>query len=157
MNNNSTKIKENFEKEQKLNEYEINKDEITIIYRIKDKNKLRVFGKHFVENNKNQCKILYDNKEYDLNEYFNIDNIKYTDDLFEIKLKGINNITDMSNMLFHCQSLLSVPDLDKINTNKIHNMSSLFDVCLSLLSLPDISNWNTSNVINFSALFHNCL
>ena len=134
-----------------------NIDEITIIYKINNNHKLKVFDKKFVEKNKKYCKIIYDNKAYDLNEYFIIDNIKHNKDIIKIKLKGISKVTDMSYMFCLCTSLLEVPDIDKIDTINIESMESLFDVCNSLISLPDISNWNTSNVTNISGLFNNCI
>ena len=85
-------------------------------------------------------KWIYDEKTYDLNEYFNIDNIEHNKDLLKIKLKGISKINDISNMSCLWSSLLEVPDIDKIDTINIKNMESLFDVCNSLISLPDISN-----------------
>ena len=111
----------------------------------------------FVEKNKNYCKIIYDEKTYDLNENFNIDNIEHNKDILKLKLKGISKITDMSNMFGICISLLEVPDIDKINAINIKNMKSLFDVCNSLISLPDISYWNTLNVDDMSDLFNNCI
>ena len=44
---------------------EIVESEITIIYDIFGKNKIRIFGSKFVENNKNIGKIIIDNKEYE--------------------------------------------------------------------------------------------
>ena len=38
--------------------------EINIIYDIKRKNNIKIFGSKFVENNKNICKMIIDNKEY---------------------------------------------------------------------------------------------
>ena len=32
--------------------------------------KLKIFGKSFVDNNENKCKIIYNNKKYKLKEYF---------------------------------------------------------------------------------------
>ena len=40
--------------------------EINIIYDIKEKNSINIFGSKFVENNKNKCKMIIDNKEYKL-------------------------------------------------------------------------------------------
>ena len=99
-----------------------NIDEITIIYKIDKNNNVKVFGEKFVKKNKKYCKIIYDGKIYDLNEYINIDNIKYNKDIITIKLKGISKITDMSYMFCYCTSLLEVPDIDKINTINIKNM-----------------------------------
>ena len=90
--------------------------EINIIYKINE-NCINIFGNKFVENNKNNCKMIIDNKEYEITEKYNFQ--KYNNNNLKIKLKGINNVTDMSYM---------------------------FNECSSLLSLPDISTWNTSNV-----------
>ena len=40
--------------------------EINIIYDIKKRNNIRIFGHNFVENNKNICKMIIDNKEYEI-------------------------------------------------------------------------------------------
>jgi len=47
-----------------MSEEDISK--INIIYYIKNKQKIRIFGPKFVENNKNICKMLIDNKEYEI-------------------------------------------------------------------------------------------
>ena len=43
---------------------EINK--ISIIYNINHNKIINIFGHSFVENNKKNCKIIYNNKEYNL-------------------------------------------------------------------------------------------
>ena len=62
-----------------------NNEEIEIIYKLEiDENKdkddedyeelnsrIRIFGSTFVANNKQKCKIVYNNEEYELKEYFN--------------------------------------------------------------------------------------
>ena len=87
--------------------------EINIIYQINKENKeyIKIFGNKFVENNKNICKMIIDNKEYEICEKYNIK--KYNKNKLEIKLKGINNINNMSNMFIHCSSLLSLSDISK--------------------------------------------
>ena len=50
-------------------------------------NKLRIFGNIFVKNNKDKCKIIYNNIEYELKEYFEeIDNNYNKQDLITFKL-----------------------------------------------------------------------
>jgi len=99
--------------------------EINIIYDIKKENKIRIFGAKFVENNRNKCKMIIDNKEYEIAEYFNIENYKNNDNKLKIILKGINNITNMSWMFFECKSLSSLPDISKWNTNNVTDMSKI--------------------------------
>ena len=102
-----------------------------------------------VKNNKGKCKIIYNNKEYELTEYFNdIDNnIKKE---IKIKLKGINNITNMSNMFYECKTLSLLPDISKWNTSNVTDMKCMFYNCKTLSSLPDISKWDTSKVTDIS-------
>ena len=46
-------------------------NEITLIYKIeKNKNRIRIFGEIFVNNNKSKCYIKYKDKKYELDTYF---------------------------------------------------------------------------------------
>ena len=138
-------------------------DEIRFIYNIKPfKEKLNIFGNYFVKNNKDKCCLIYEDKKYDLTEFFDTSNIKK--DKLELKLKGISNITNMSGMFMGCNELISFGDISNIkdkdintkcdiltdisqwNTNKVTDMSWLFMGCTSLQSLPNISKWNTNKV-----------
>ena len=128
---------------------------INIIYN-NDQNveELKIFGSEFVRNNKNKCKIMYENKEYELEEYINIKNNKK--EKIEIQLKGINEITNMSCIFHKCNSLSSLTDLSKWDTSNINNMSYLFYECDLLESLPDISKWDISNVKYIHGIFSKC-
>ena len=50
---------------------------INIIYNINEKDKeyeyINIFGSEFVKNNINICKIIIDNKEYEISEDYNIE------------------------------------------------------------------------------------
>ena len=70
-------------------------DELEIKYKINGK-KVKLFNIVFVKINKDKCYIVYENKEYPLQEEFN--DIKTNKKILEIKLKGIKNIEDTSNM-----------------------------------------------------------
>ena len=39
-----------------------NDDEIKLIYNLKNENKIKIFGKNFIKNNKDKCKIIIDGK-----------------------------------------------------------------------------------------------
>ena len=82
-------------------------DEILIQYKINDQDKkdgkIRIFGSKFIENNKNLCKYKYEGKEYELKEYFDLNN--YNKDILEIKLINIKNIINMSHLFDECRSL----------------------------------------------------
>ncbi len=79
---------------------------------------------------------------------------EFNDDELVIKLFGIKNVTNMSNMFYECASLIKIPDFPEWNTCKVNNMSNLFYGCRSLTSLPDISNW-TINLKN-KYMFYDC-
>ena len=97
-----------------------NNNEMIIQYKINKKiNKIRIFGDEFISKNINNCKIIYDNKYYELKELFDIKSIKDSKDIIEIKLIKINNIIDMSNMFKDCSSLLNIVDILKRNANNI--------------------------------------
>ena len=71
--------------------------------------------------------MLINNEEYEITKEYNIEN--YNNNELKIKLKGIDNITNMSAILCECSSLLSLPDISKWNTNNVINKSSMFDGC----------------------------
>ena len=77
--------------------------EINIIYDINGETNIRIFGFYFVENNKNICKIIINDKEYELSERYNVKNNK--NDELKIKLKGIDNVINMNSMFSGCSSL----------------------------------------------------
>ena len=87
----------------------------------------KIFGEKFVETNKNICKIIINEEEIELTSY--LDNLEFKNGVKEIKLKGINNINDISYMFSGCLSLSSLPDISKWNTNNVNNMSGMFCGC----------------------------
>ena len=136
-------------------EYDIN-DQILIEYKIENNELgILIFGYDFVKNNKGKCFIIFEDKEFELTYYFKLKN-NANNNILKIKLIGINNVTDMSNMFLNCSSLISLRAISKWNTNNVINMSWMFFNCDSLISLPDISKWNTNNVTNMSYMFYNC-
>ena len=105
---------------------------INIIYDINKKNRdkiINIFGYDFVKNNKNKCKMIIDNMEYEITNKYNIKNYKYN--RLNIKLKGINKISDMSCMFYGCSSLSSLPDISKWNINNVTYMNDMFYECSS--------------------------
>ena len=45
----------------------------------------------------------------------------------------------MSYMFYECNSLLSLPDISKWNTNNIMDKNDMLNDCISLKSIPDLS------------------
>ena len=167
----NTDINEQFKLINNIYEKMMKKDdeELYIIYDLKNnissgflgksfnKNSIvKLFGKKFVENNKAQCKIIIDNKKYELSEEFPLNNLKKVTENIEIKLVGIQNITDISYMFDNCSSLKSIKNIDSWDTSTIKLMVGVFSKCTSLKSLPNISNLNTKNVTDMKRLFFGC-
>ena len=76
---------------------------IKIIYKIDktksyftDENNINIFGSEFVKNYQNICKMIIKGKEYEIKERFNIKNYYNKKNILKIKLKGFNNIINMS-------------------------------------------------------------
>ena len=99
-----------------------NKEYVTFELEYKSTNgsQIKLFGSDFVKRNKDKCKIINNEKEYDLMEYFTFYN-NYNHKSSKIQLRIYNNITDISFMFFECEELLSISDLsvDKFNITDI--------------------------------------
>ena len=134
-----------------------------------------------MKNNNSLYKIMYEYNKYDLTEYFDCKNIY--NNLIKLKLKGINNVIDLSSMFEECSQLSELsdfssldsanavdmrylffgcefeklPDISKLNTRNVINTEEMFSSCILLKSLPDISGWNTSNVEKMSGMFNDCI
>ena len=84
------------QKEEKYKEKSIIKNEINIIYKINNENKIRIFSNHFVNNNYLNCKIIYKGEEINLRSHLEIKESNIKKKKLNIILKGINNIIDAS-------------------------------------------------------------
>ena len=184
---NDTKILEEFNKKiDNKNNVDLFNDwkegtgnKMTIIYNIGFiEDKIELFGKEFVENNKNNCFIIVDGKQQALCTHLILDDKMKKQNTLEIKLVEVKEITDMSHMfenginlsfstvlyeslpfisrLKKINSLISLPDISKWDSKNITDMNCMFSNCILLKSLPDISKWDTSNVSNMSYLFYYC-
>ena len=163
-----------------------NEDEIAIKYIIDDigeSKNIKIFGDNFVDNNYKICKININGNDIELCTDINVNKNQLNNNIYEIKLKGIKKVTnmsymfsnckylssltnlskwntknviDMSYMFYNCETLSYLPDISKWNTQNVNNMKSMFSSCRLLLSLPDISNWNTQNVTDMSYICYFC-
>ena len=133
--------------------------EVEIKYKLNNINQenLKILNNHFINNNIYKCKIIYENEEYDLKENLNELGFDYSHkNSLTIKIRGINNVTDLSCMFKECKTLISISDTSKWDTSNITNMTRLFNKCSLLSSLPDLSKWDVSNVIDISHMFSWC-
>ena len=85
---------------------------------------LKIFGKNFVNKNKDKIKINIDGIDRKLSEYLKLDK----NDCKEISIKiiGINVIIDFGYMFYGCSKLIDVSDLSKIDTSNVTNLSYMF-------------------------------
>ena len=83
----------------------------------------KLFGEKFVEMNKGLCHIIINGEESELISHY--EGFK-NDEILEIKLKGIKNIDDMSHMFFGCSSLISLPDISKMNIINVTSLKNMF-------------------------------
>ena len=131
-------------------------NEMIIKYDYGDYEYIRLFSKKFVENNKNNCKLIINGKdEMELCEYINKNDYSSPNKKIEVKLIETNTIIDMSYMFFECRRLKAISDT--WNTVNVNNMSFMFASCVSLRALNDVSNWDTSNVTNMKGMFELCI
>ena len=150
-------------------EEEEQKNDIELIYQFNKDDDLKIiFGYNFVENNKDKCKIIYNNKIYKLNAYFSKIDPNNKNNLISLKLRGFNKVTNMREMFAECITLSNLPDISNLKTSNIkdniifrfcnyhYDISYMFSNCFSLTSLPDISKWNINNVSNLGSIFSFC-
>ena len=98
---------------------------IQIIYKLnKNYNKVNIFGKIFVKNNENNCRIKYKDKEFRLRDYLEINENAHEDEI-TLDLIITNEIKDMSYMFFECNSLISFPDKYLLNSPDISDLSDI--------------------------------
>ena len=99
INNKNDKYNDIIDIYNKINN-KINNDIFDINNKINDDNIII----YKIDENKDNIKIEIEGKEYDLMEYYKINNNKN----LKIKIKGIENITNMGSMFFGCSSLLNI-------------------------------------------------
>ena len=158
LNNNYATLLKIYEQIELVNIKEKYKNYIIIKYKIiENQNRIKIFDRDFVDNNKKHCKIIYDNKEHELSDYIEIKNLrKIEKNILEIKLIGIEDIRNAYCMFYDCSSLISLPDISEWNTKNVTHMNCMFAGCSSLISLPDISKWNLQNLITMNSIFARC-
>ena len=120
---------------------------------------IRIFGRYFVNQNENKCKIIYNNKKYQLKEYLHEIDTNYNHDINEIKLKiiGIDNITNMKDMFHGCFYLSSISK--SINENiqqyickSYDNFTKTYSLLYENLEIKDINEANNINIdINYES------
>jgi surface protein len=168
----------------KNNQENTDKNLLTLQYAIqKNKSNVILFSKEFLKfNHINKLDMLINNERKMLCHQMDISKKKIKNNILEIKLIKLNEVisfenmfkgtdlmsisgfsnfdskelTDISNMFSGCKNLISIIDIDFLNTNNVKKMNHMFYNCKSLESLPDLSKWNTSNVTHIDYMFEGC-
>ena len=140
--------------------------EITYIPENNHEEKIRIFGRFFVNKNYDKCEIIYNSKKYQLKEYLEeIDNQKYYYiDKIQLKLRIFGRIFDFSYLFCNCYTLLSFRIIPQLNDYKFvdnnyenmeNNPSFLFEDSKFLnpsevnnTIINDIDNLNISPIIS---------
>ena len=119
--------------------------EIGITFNLKNKSNLRIFGSNFVKNNKDKCKIIFENQVHDLPEFM-VTIYPQQEISIRFKLCGINNITNFSSMFEGCDSFIIIDFLYN-NNNSENNTNNSNQLCSIYTNIPKI-NYSNSNEIN---------
>ena len=138
-------------------EYEFEKENVKY-------NKIELFGEIFVNNNKDNCFLVINEKLIDLDRFIYLSEIynNLYKISFPIKLEvrlieqKYKKMTNMSFMFYGIKTLKSSSNFIKFNAKNITKMSYMFYNCSSISELPDISNFDTSNVTDMSYMLYNC-
>ena len=134
------------------------KTKINLIYEKKDENNYdsyedsnKIFGSKFVENNKDNIKLIINGRESKLIEKYNLKkgvNI--------IQLIILNKLTNLEGMFDCACTLKNIEELKYLNTKEVNNFSYMFLGCSSLSDIKPLQNWNVSNGNNFEGMFIKC-
>jgi len=130
-------------------------DQMEIEYHNFENKKLefRIFGKNFVENNKNNFILFIDGKEEKLKETYKV---KEENTKLNIKLIKINEPTDLSEMFYECDCLSKIKKINKWETSNVESITGMFKGCKALVELPDISEFVTDKITDLSSIFEGC-
>jgi len=133
----------------KINDNNEDKENKKIIYDIEDFNKMvPIFGKQFVENNKEKCYIIYNNRKYRLQSYFKFEK----NGLNEIELQEVEQLKDLSHMFTFAYSIKNFDFLSEWDLSNVENISYMF-AATNINDLRSVSGWNTRNIKNMTGLF----
>ena len=127
--------------------YSIDKDEFY------NENKIRIFGDIFVNNNEQNCYLIINGEKTKLTQFYIYNEEENELNITLVKTRDIN---DLSSMFAHCSSLISLPDISRLDTSNVEDMSSMFLNCKKLVEIDDISKWDVSKVRSMKCMFFNC-
>ena len=128
-----------------------NPNEINLIYITEFEGINNIFGKKFVETNKDNIDLIINGEKKNLIEVYNL---KKGENNIKIILK--NKINYLAYMFEGCNSLKNIDELKKIDTKEIEDFSHIFHGCSLISDIKSLKNWDTSKGIDFSFIFYGC-
>ena len=135
----------------KFTKYIKYKNEINIINKTDKESEKDIFGKKFVENNKNNIELIINgNKSNLINKY----RLGKGENKIKIIIK--NKITNLEDMFDGCESLKNIEELKYLDTKDINNYSYMFFGCSLLSDIKGIEDWDVSNGNDFNNMFRGC-
>ena len=144
----NTNVKENIN-----SKFQNNYNEFLLTYKINESDKkIRFIGHNFYEINNQNCKMIIDDKELNLLEFYE-DNKK--NNYLNVTLLIKKDVLNFSYMFSDCSCLISFKCLSKLEINNITNTSYMFFGCTSLSFLDDISTWDMKMLLILVVCFMN--
>ena len=152
-----------------VNLYLLDTNKIKLNYRITEENIqyniIKLFGKEFANNNKENCFLIINEKIMDLSHSIKLtdildnisNNIPNEIDVYLIERKS-KVMTNLSYMFKNISTITNKSDFyyDNYDFSNVISLSKMFYNCKSLEYLPDISKLKTKNVKDMSHMFYNC-
>ena len=133
-------------------EFENNNNQaLTLKYFVRKKGNYNIFGKEFVQNNKEFIDLIINGKNNPL-----IDKYELTEGENSITMIMKDNLTNLSYMFSFCDSLRDIKDLKNLNVEYVIDFSYMFCGCASISDFSALQNWNVSRGYNFASMFCNC-
>ena len=121
-------------------------------YKNQNVKEIDIFGKDFVEKNKDNCYLLINGEKKALCEKYD----RPDEEPLTIILVKEKEIENMSKMFFKCNFLHLVKVLTQWKFDNVNNLNSMFCGCENLKYIILGSELNTSKVIDFSNMFKDC-
>ena len=137
----------------KNNELFINEkvNKINLIYSVKTQGNYNIFGNKFIENNKENLKLIINSKETVLDHCCELNK---GNNIISIVVK--KNITNLNSMFYGCEYLKDISDLKYLDVNEVKDCSYMFYKCSSISDIKALENWDLSNCNNFKCMFYEC-
>ena len=131
------------------------RNEINLQYTTKESGVYNIFGKNFVENNKDNIELVINDKNSKL-----ISQYQLKEGVNKIKLVMKKRLNNLEYMFYDCNTLSNIEELKYLDTKEVTNFSYMFFGCTALSSnkqseklIKPLEKWNISKGINFYNMF----